>query len=68
MDHVAGGRGRVTAEGSVQKNGESVMEVLCTKYLDARPLFKASLDTYPDRPPQLIPMDITNDTGVEVAG
>ena len=44
------------------------MEVLCTKYLDARPLFKASLDTYPDRPPQLIPMDITNDTGVEVAG
>ena len=44
------------------------MEVLCTKYLDARPLFKASLDTYPDRPPKLVPTDITDDTGVEVAG
>ena len=44
------------------------MEVLHTKHPDARPLSTAILDTYPDQPPELIPVDTTKDTLMEVAG
>ena len=50
------------------KTGERVMEVLHTKHPDARPLTAESLDTYPDRPPELVPIDITGNTVTEVAG
>ena len=44
------------------------MEVLRTKHLDAHPPSAASLETYQDRPQELVPLDITNDTVTEVAG
>ena len=44
------------------KTGEKVIEVLRTKHLDACPSTTASLDTYPDRPLDLVPVDITDDT------
>ena len=48
--------------------GDRVMEVLRAKHLEARKLTTASLDSYPDRPLELTPVDITNDTVTEVAG
>ena len=50
------------------KTGERVMKVLHTKHLDEHPLPVASIDTYPDRPPDIVPVDITDDTVTEVAG
>ena len=47
--------------------GEGVMEVLHIKHPDACPPTAASLDTYPERRPEIVPVDITNDTVVEVA-
>ena len=44
------------------------MEVLRTKYPDSRPPSAAILDTYPDRPLELVPVDITEETLTEVAG
>ena len=44
------------------------MEVLCTKHQDACPPSTSRLDTYPDRPPELVPVDITKYTVTEVAG
>ena len=41
--------------------GDRVMEVLCAKHT-------ASLDSYPDCPPELTLVDITNDTVLAVAG
>ena len=49
-------------------NCERVMEVLHTKNPEARPLTAASLDSYPDRPPEPFSIDITNNTVTEVAG
>ena len=46
---------------------ERVMEVLRTKHPDARPPTVSSLDTYPDRSPELVPKDITNNVVTEVA-
>ena len=39
-----------------------------TKRPDARPLATASLETYMHRPPDLVPVEITNNTVTEVAG
>ena len=50
------------------KTGEKVMEVLCTKHQEARTPTSDSLDSYPDRPPELVPVDITDDTVMAVAG
>ena len=50
------------------KTGERLMEVLCTKHSEAYPPTAASLDTYPDRPPEFVPVDITDDTVTEMAG
>ena len=49
------------------KNRERMMEVLHTKNLDVRPPHTASMDTYPDQPPELVPVYITNETVMEVA-
>ena len=50
------------------KTGWRVMEVLRTKRLEACPPTAASLDSYPYRPPELVPVDITNNTVTAVAG
>ena len=42
-----------------KKTGERVMEVLRTKHPDVCTLSAASLDTYTDQPPEIIPVDIT---------
>ena len=50
------------------KTGDRVMEVLHTKHPEARTPTAASLDSYPGRPPELTPMDNTEDTVTEVVG
>ena len=50
------------------KTGERVMEVLCNKYPEARPPPATSMDSYPDRPPEIVPVNITDDTATAVAG
>ena len=55
--------GRVLQPGDrCKKTGERVMEVLRAKHPEARTPTAVSLDLYPDRPPELTPVDITNDT------
>ena len=50
------------------KTGERLMEVLHTKNPDARPLSTAILDTYVDQPPDLVPVNIMDDTVTELSG
>ena len=50
-----------------KKTGEGVMEVLHTKHLEARPPIAAILDSYQEQPPELVPVDITNDTVTALA-
>ena len=50
------------------KTREMVMEVLRTKHPDARPMSAASMDTYPDQPLELSPVDITKNMVTEVVG
>ena len=49
------------------KTGWRVMEVLRTKHPKARSPTVASLDLYLDRPPEIVPVDITNNTVTAVA-
>ena len=51
-----------------KKTGDRVMEVLCAKHPEARTPTAASLELYPDRPPELTPVDITNEMVTAVAG
>ena len=44
------------------------MEVLHTKHPEACPPTAAILDSYPNRPPDIFPVDITNDKVTAVAG
>ena len=44
------------------------MEVFLAKHPEFRTPTAASLDLYPDRPPELTPVDITDDTMKAVAG
>ena len=44
------------------------MEVLRTKHPDVRSPTAASLYPYPDRPPELVLVEITDNTVIEVAG
>ena len=44
------------------------MELLCTKHPEARAPIAASLDSYPDQPPELVPVDITDNTVMAVVG
>ena len=50
------------------KPGDRVMEMLHAKHPDDRKLTTASLDSYPDRPLELTPVDITDDMVTAVAG
>ena len=50
------------------KTGERVMEVLRTKHPEACPPTAASLELYPDRRPEIVPVDITDYTVTEVVG
>ena len=50
------------------KTGDRVMEVLRAKHPEARTPTAASLDSYPERPLDLTPVDITKDTVTAVAG
>ena len=50
------------------KTGDRVMEVLRAKHPEARTPTAVSLESYPDRPPELTPVDITNDTVTAVVG
>ena len=51
-----------------KKTGEKVMEVLRTNHPEACTPTAASLDSYPDHPPELVPVDITDKTVTAVAG
>ena len=44
------------------------MEVLRTKHMDAQPLSAESLDAYPKNPPEMVPVDITDNVVTAVAG
>ena len=44
------------------------MEVLCTKQPEALPPTLSILESNTDRPPELVPVDITNNTVTAVAG
>ena len=44
------------------------MDVLCTKHPDTRPPSVASLDVYSKNPPEMVPVDITDNVMSEVAG
>ena len=50
------------------KTGDQVMELLRTKHPETRTLTAASLDSYPGRPPELTPVDITKDMVTAVVG
>ena len=50
------------------KTRERVMEVLRTKHTDTLPPTAASLYTYMDRTPELVPVDINKDMVTEVSG
>ena len=50
------------------KTGEHVLEVIRTKHPDSRPPSAACLDTYPDKPPEMVPVDITDNLVSAVAG
>ena len=54
--------------GQCTNTGDWVMEVLCAKHLEARIPTAEILDLYPDRPPELSPVDITNDMVTAVTG
>ena len=50
------------------KTGDRVMEMLRTKHPEARTPTAASLNSYMGRPPELTPVDITEDTVTAVSG
>ena len=50
------------------KTGERVMELLHTKHPESQTPTAASLESYPNRLPELSPVDITDDTVTAVAG
>ena len=51
-----------------EKTGDRVLEVLRAKHPEARPPTAASLTPYTGCPPELTPVDITNDTVTAVVG
>ena len=50
------------------KTGERVLEVLHAKHPDARPPSAACLDAYPGKPPEMVPVGITDYVVSAVAG
>ena len=68
VHHVEGDGGVLQPAERCTKTGERVMEVVRTKHPEDRPPAMASLDSYPDRLAEIVPVDITNDMVMEVAG
>ena len=60
--------GVLQPEGHCTKTGDRVLEVLHAKHPDARPLSAACLDAYPGTPPAMVPVDITGNVVLAVAG
>ena len=60
--------GVLLPEDKCKKMGERVIEVLRTKHPDTRPLSVAILDAYPNNPPEMVPVDITDNVVKAVAG
>ena len=60
--------GVLQPEGQCTKMGDCVLEVLHAKHPDARPPSAACLDAYPGKPPEMVPVDITDDMVSAVAG
>ena len=61
--------GRVLQPGDrCTKTGDRVTEAFQSKHPQDRTQITESLDSYPDRPPELTPVEITDDTVTEVAG
>ena len=60
--------GVLLLEDKCTKMGERVMEMLCTKHPDARPPYAASLDAYLNNPPEMVPVDITDNMVAAVSG
>ena len=60
--------GVLLPEDNCTKTGERVVEVLRTKNPDTRPLLATCLDVYPNNPPEMVPVDITDDVVLAVAG
>ena len=60
--------GVLLPEEKCMKKGEQVMEVMRTKHPDARPPPAASLDAYPNNPPEMVPVNITENGVAAVAG
>ena len=50
------------------KTGECVLEVLRAKNPNARPSSAACLNTYPDKPPEMVFVDITDNVVLAVTG
>ena len=50
------------------KQKERMMDILHTRHPDTRRPSSASIESYTDRPPELVPMDITENTATEIAG
>ena len=59
--------GVLQLEGHCTKTGDRVLEVLHAKHPDARPPSAACLDAYPGPPPEMVPVDITDDVVSAVA-
>ena len=60
--------GVLQPEGHCTKTGDRLLEVLHAKHPDARPPLAACLDAYPGKPPEMVPVDITDDVALAVAG
>ena len=54
--------GMLQPEEHCTKTGDRAMEVLRTKHPDAAPLYAATMDKYTGQPPELIPVDRTEET------
>ena len=60
--------GGLLMEEHCTNTGERVLEVLRTKHPDAPSPSAACLNTYADKPPEMVPVDITDDVVWAVAG
>ena len=68
MDYRAGDGGVLQPGGRCEKTRDRVLEVLHAKHPEAWPPTAAILTPYIGCPPELTPVDITDDTVTAVAG
>ena len=60
--------GIIQPEGHCTNTGDLVLEVLHAKHPDARSPSDACLDAYPGTPPEMVPVNITDNVVLAVAG